>query len=144
MPTGQEIKTAFKKVLTTAVAVVALAGAVTLGAVAAPSGVARAQILTYCGVVNTGTWCGRNDIDHTYHGNQSDAGFVHQCERMLSSSTHTVRYPGPTCAYSPHKYCYTSRGNTGILYEAEVQQRSGGQKSVTGYGAYGTLSPNLC
>lgn len=107
---------------------------------------ATGQVLSYCNTsISHGTWCGRNDIRHTYHGQEgSVSASAMVCERMLYDSTGAVRFPGPTCGTTIHRKCYTGRGQTSSYFQAEVAQYSGGSNGLAGSAYYGTLSPNIC
>jgi hypothetical protein len=96
--------------------------------------------LSYCGVViDPYTWCGRNDIRHTYSVNSASypgSGNVWTCERMIGANSGSLYTQSCywnytwSCLYSGcHDY-------DSILLEAEVSQRDNSRHTVNGYAKY--------
>lgn len=126
--------------------------AATVAATLAAAIAAEGQLYSYCGVrVNSGTWCGNNTVNHSYHAQIVNISTCpSNCityERMLRDDNHAVRSPGPTYSIgsSTHGYCYTGAGLTTTQYEAEAAYSGSHNQGVpSGSAYYGTQSPNIC
>jgi hypothetical protein len=107
-------------------------------------GSADAQRFDYCGVnVSSGTWCGRNDINHSYYGQYVISNGAVTWEHMFYNNTTIERAAAKSASGAYVERCYTGPGGTTSQFEAEGRQTGGGSHLVAASAFYGTQSPYM-